>query len=80
VLPYARRTIQLIASLRHLARALGGAAGARLGAGLALPSSRAILLRLLRQLVLPAQPTPRILGVDDWAHRKVRPMARSCVI
>src|SRR4029077_13814042 len=32
--------------------------------------SRNTRLRLLRRLPLPALPTPRVLGVDDWALRK----------
>ena len=28
------------------------------------------LLRFLRRSVVPAAPTPRVLGVDDWSMRK----------
>src|SRR5262249_39254053 len=34
--------------------------------------SRMSLLRLLHTLPLPVAPTPRVLGVDDWAWRKGR--------
>jgi transposase len=32
--------------------------------------SPAALIALIRQTATPAQPTPRVLGVDDWAKRK----------
>ncbi|MDP9315423.1 MAG: transposase [Chloroflexota bacterium] len=32
--------------------------------------SPATLIALIRQTAAPTQPTPRILGVDDWAKRK----------
>jgi transposase len=50
--------------------ALGGAAGVPLGQEWDLTVSRNTLLRLLRQRPLPALPTPRGLGVDDFALRK----------
>src|SRR5262249_58175827 len=54
----------------HLAVGLGGGAGAGLSASLGCPVSRNTLLRLLRRTPGPAPPTPRVLGVDDWAQRK----------
>jgi transposase len=42
----------------------------QLGHQWALGVSRNTLLRLLRKLPLPALPTPRVLGVDDFALRK----------
>jgi transposase len=33
-------------------------------------ASPATLLRLIRRFTVPQQPTPRVLGVDDWAFRK----------
>ena len=50
--------------------ALGGAAGARLGHGIGLATSRNTLLRLVRQAPMPDPATPSALGVDDWAMRK----------
>jgi transposase len=70
VAPYARRTLRLEAILRAIGFALGGAAGARLVARLGMKASPATLLRLLRATPLPVRPTPRVLGVDDWAYRK----------
>jgi len=70
VAPYARRTTRLAEVLRVLAFALGGEAGGRLVSRLRMAVSPATLLRLIRQTVLPARPTPQLLGIDDWARRK----------
>jgi transposase len=70
VAPWARRTQRLVDWLAHVALALGGRAGVRLSGALGLPISRHALLRLLRRLPVPACPTPRVLGVDDWAYKK----------
>jgi transposase len=35
-----------------------------------MPTSRSTILRLLRSIPTPEHPTPRVLGVDDWAKRK----------
>jgi transposase len=68
--PWARRTLRLAQRLGALGVALGGTAGVQLGRQWALGVSRNTLLRLLRKLPLPAVPTPRVLGVDDFALRK----------
>ena len=68
--PRWRRTERLAARQQQLAVALGGAAGARLSGSLGCPVSRNTLLRLLRRTPGPAPPTPRVVGVDDWAYRK----------
>ncbi len=68
--PWARRTLRLAQRLIALGMALGGKAGGRLGHQWDLGVSRHTLLRLLRKLPLPAVPTPRVLGVDDFALRK----------
>ncbi len=67
---YARRSVPLQAALRDIGFALGGRPGARLGGPLAMPASRATLLRLVRATPLPPFETPRVLGVDDWAFRR----------
>ncbi len=33
-------------------------------------ASSSTLLRVIRRVTVPEQPTPRVLGVDDWAFRK----------
>ena len=68
--PWARRTLRLAQRLGALGVALGGTAGVQLGHQWELVVSRNTLLRLLRKLPLPAVPTPRVLGVDDFALRK----------
>ena len=68
--PWARRTLRLAERLVALGVALGGTAGVRLGHAWDLAVSRNTLLRLIRRGPLPALPTPRVLGVDDWALRK----------
>jgi transposase len=50
--------------------ALGGRAGVRLSYAWDLAVSRNTLLRMLRRLPRPVLPTPRVLGVDDFALRK----------
>src|SRR5919201_4059243 len=68
--PWARRTLRLAQRLMALGVALGGTAGVRLGHAWDVAVSRNTLLRGLRQWPLPALPTPRVLGVDDFALRK----------
>ena len=68
--PWARRTLRLAQRLVALGIALGGQAGVHLGRAWDLRVSRNTLLRLLRQQPEPDAPTPRVLGVDDFALRK----------
>jgi transposase len=68
----ARRTSRLGDLQHHLAIALGGEAGARLAARLAIRTSADTLLRMARRDGLLREPGPpvRVLGVDDWAWRR----------
>jgi transposase len=68
--PWARRTLRLAQRLIALGVALGGTAGVRLGHAWDVVVSRNTLLRMLRQQPAPSFPTPRVLGVDDFALRK----------
>lgn len=70
----ARRTERLGGLHTCLGLALGGEAGARLASRLAISTSPDTLLRAVRGLGngIPAAPTPRVLGVDDWAWRRGR--------
>jgi len=68
--PWARRTLRLAQRLVALGVALGGRAGVHLSHAWDLAVSRNTLLRGLRRLPLPVLPTPRVLGVDDFALRK----------
>ena len=68
----ARRTARLGDLQRHVAFALGGEAAARLTERLAIPTSPDTLLRMAAKPVVPETPppTPKVLGVDDWAWRR----------
>ena len=68
--PWARRTLRLAQRLVALGVALGGKAGVRLGHAWDLGVSRNTLLRGLRRQPAPSFPTPKVLGVDDFALRK----------
>lgn len=70
ITPYARRTERLKAAQRELAFASGGEAAARTAKDLGLQASPDSFLRLIRSTPEPTFPSPRVLGVDDWALRK----------
>jgi transposase len=72
VAPWARTTERLTVLLRAIAFALGGEAGTRLAKRIGLVVSSATLISLIRRTPLPEPPAARVLGVDDWAHRKGR--------
>jgi transposase len=67
---YARRTTAATALLLRFAVVAGGEAGARLAQAAGVPTSPDTLLRLLRHSGEEPVPTPRILGVDDFAFRR----------
>jgi transposase len=67
---YARRTPLLAGMLGVVAVALAGRAGARLARALCAAASRSTLLRLVMAIPDPALPTPRVLGVDDFALKR----------
>lgn len=68
--PWARRTQRLADTQRKIGLVAGGSAGADLCQSLGCPAQGDLLLRLMHMLALPEAPTPRVLGVDDWAKRK----------
>jgi transposase len=68
--PHARTTDRLATAHRVIGFALGGEAGSRLARHLAVPTSGDTLLRRVKASPLPSRPTPRVLGVDDFAFRK----------
>lgn len=68
--PFARRTSRCSAMLLPITIALGGEAAARLLPVLGLAASPCALLRLVLKAPEPECPTPRVLGVDDWALRR----------
>jgi transposase len=68
-----RRTGRLRELQHHLGLALGGEAGARLAARIAVPTSPDTLLRLASARPSPdTVATPRVLGIDDWAWKRGR--------
>ena len=69
---HAQRTRRLAKAQVQTALALGGAPAARLLSHLAMPASPTTLLQAIRRLPLPAQGSPSVIGVDDWALRKGR--------
>lgn len=69
---YGRRTVRMEEALRLIGLLLGGEAGARATLKLAMKTSADTLLRRVRQAAPPCAPTPRVLGVDDFAFRRGR--------
>src|SRR5205085_2089007 len=67
-----RTTGRLTEAHRAIGFALGGEAGSRLSGCLAMPASPDTLLRRVRAAAPASGPTPRVLGVDDFALRKGR--------
>ena len=65
----ARQTSRLAAILENIAVVLSGQAGSRLAEQLAIPVSADTLLRRAKKKS-PLPPTPRVLGVDDFAFRR----------
>jgi transposase len=70
IAPYARRTRRLAARLEMFGLTAGGEAGAFLARRSGMPASANTLLRLIRRRPADRAPTPRVVGVDDWAQRK----------
>lgn len=68
--PRARRTLRLSDEQRRLGLEIGGEVGARLATRQGMPVSPDTLLRLARRSPQPPRPTPRLLGIDDFALRK----------
>lgn len=67
---YQRRTPLLHRLLAAIGIVLSGLPGARLAALLPTPVSRTTMLRLVMLTPDPAAPTPRVLGVDDFAFKR----------
>jgi hypothetical protein len=65
-----RKTARLDDALRLIGFLLGGEAGSRAAVKLAMAASPDTLLRRGRAAVKPCAPTPRGLGVDDFAFRR----------
>jgi transposase len=68
--PFGRRTGRLEGIVHHIGVALGGRPGQRTAARLLLPVSKDTLLRIVRDRAVGATPSPKVIGIDDWAWRK----------
>jgi hypothetical protein len=68
---YGRRTVRQQQVWEAIGFALGGEAGSRLATQLGFPVSPDTLLRQIRQAPESALAPPAILGVDDWAWKRV---------
>lgn len=69
---HARTTAGLARAHRAIGAALGGEAGARLAAGVAMATSPDTLLRRVKRAEVPAPRPLRFVGIDDWAWCKGR--------
>jgi transposase len=72
VAAHGRKTVRMEQALELIGFLLGGEAGARATLKLAMKTSADTLLRRIRAAVKPCAPTPRVLGVDDFAFRRGR--------
>ncbi|MEU6155350.1 transposase family protein [Actinosynnema sp. NPDC047251] len=69
---HARRTLSSRTALERIGLAVAGRTGARLAAGLGLPTSRSTLLRLVHARPDPPIGAVEVLGADEYALRRGR--------
>ena len=67
---YARRTNRMVNSQCEVGFIAGGEAGSKIAQNLSLPTSPDTIIRMVRHTAIPDEPTPKYLGIDDWAFRK----------
>lgn len=70
--PFARRSSRLAGLQRHLGLALGGEAGSRMATRLSIQASPDTMIRLVCAAEVTPSPSPRVVGIDEWAWRKRR--------
>ncbi|WP_309236585.1 ISL3 family transposase [Streptomyces sp. CAI 127] len=69
---HAQRTDRLRSALAEVGLALAGRAGARLADVFGISVSRSTVLRLVDAMPDPQPPSPRVVGIDEYAMRKGR--------
>jgi transposase len=67
---FARRTRRVTTALQQLGLMVGATVSSRITGLLQIETSADTLLRIIRQTVLLTAPTPKVLGIDDWALRR----------
>ena len=67
---HARKTNRYSLCLQHLAVAVGGNSGSRLGDQLHLNASASTIVRHLMTAPLPEKSVPKVIGVDDFAFKR----------
>lgn len=67
---YQRRTVRLTEELAAIVAELAGRGSARLAPALGIVASKDTAIRALLRITLPDRPTPRVLGIDDFALRR----------
>jgi transposase len=65
-----QRSYRLTILLRALVLELNAEAGARVTQHLRMAISGDTLLRIIRHTPVPTCPSPRVVGIDDWAFKK----------
>src|SRR5712691_11365047 len=68
--PHAQCTKRLQEALCRLGLKMGGQAGADTCQEQGLSGSRDTILRLVRRFSQPAESSPRVIGLDDWAYKR----------
>lgn len=68
---YQRRTVRLGEQVRSVVRELAGRASARLLPAIGIAVGRDTAVRVLMGIPVPDRTVPRVLGIDDFALRKV---------
>lgn len=67
---HGQRTTRVTSVLGAVVLEVAAEAGARITQHLNMPMSADTMLRVVRQIADEPAPTPRVLGVDDWAFKK----------
>jgi transposase len=69
-----RHSLGVCSALRHVGIAVGGRAEARLTRALGVPGSFRTMVRLVHGAPFPPLTVPRVIGLDEWAWHRGRPL------